>query len=278
MPGGHAGWCAVTCPDHPDWCLQDHIRPRLDGWAESPSTPGQYHARCPAHGGRKRSLSVRVGDRGRRVVWTCHARPPCSDAAVRAALVRLGVDDGCLPPVRDQRTDDALASAIIAALDATRAEPAARRLLAVIVTVCGPAPTTAALAGLAARFGIGRSTAYRVMDTSHAGTNVMDARWIAASQRGTARPRMGQPREGYTSGFGASITPGVDNSVGPEGHPRASVPITRCATCDGEMPAGRRADARYCTEACQQKAYRARRKAGAVPPAQFAASQWEASR
>ena len=256
----------MACLDSPDWCLQDHIRPRLDGWRESPSTPGQFHAICPVHGGREAKLYIRVGDRGRRIVWQC--KMGCSDAAVRAALMRLRVPDGCLPRVPGQRAEDELAAAIIAICAAV--PPGRARELAILAAVHGPPRSRAALAALGERFGIARSTTYGVMDMSDGRTNVMVARWITPSDHRTASPATGQERDGSTCGFGASITPGVDNSVGPEGHPHAPVSITplvsitRCQVCGGAID--RRAGAAYYSPSCQQKAYRARRKAQDEPP------------
>lgn len=268
MLAGHGRRCAVTCPDAPDWCLQDHIRPRLDGWRETPGTPGQFHAICPVHGGRKTSLYIRAGDRGRRIVSQCKAG--CPAAAVRAALVRRGVPDGCLPRVPGQRTEDELAATIIAICAAV--PPGRARELAIIAAVHGPLRSRAALATLGERFGIDRSTAYRVMDMSHGATNVTAMRWITPSHGATACRTVRQERDASTCGFGAIHHAGVDNSVGPEGLPARSVAVTpasvpRCSLCGDEI-VGRRADADYCTRSCQQKAWRkAQAAAGAATPA-----------
>jgi hypothetical protein len=258
----------AVCPDDPGWCLNDHIRPRLDGWTESPTVPGQYYARCPAHGGRKRSLSIRVGDRGRRIVWRCHAEPRCPDAAVRAALIRRDVPDGCLPRVPGQRTEDELAATIIAICASV--PPGRPRELAILAAVYGVQHSRAALAVLGERFGIDRSTAYRVTDLSHDATDETDTRQILLSHDATACRTVRQTRDGFTCGFGESVTPGVDHSVGRDGHPRVSVfvtppvSVTQCEVCGrGPVP---RADARYCDSSCRQKAYRARRKARGESP------------
>jgi len=137
-------------------CLSDHIRPRLAGWAESASTPGQYRALCPAHDDRRASLSLGVGDRGA-VLWHCHAA--CSAADVRAAMVRAGVPDACLPRVAGQRTEDELASAISEILE-RGPSPAGWLYIAALVWHDGAIPRGAALAALAARIGIGRTAAY----------------------------------------------------------------------------------------------------------------------
>jgi hypothetical protein len=247
----------VTCPeDDPRFCLPDHVLPHLDGWTRSPTIPNQYYARCPAHGGHKRSLGIRVGDQGRRIVWNCRA--DCSQAEVRAAMVAAGVPDGCLPGVRGQRTEDALRSAIIAAFRTVR--PGRERELAILAAVFGEPRSKAALVRLAERFGIPRSTAYRVTDMSNGRTNVTAMRRLTPSSHRTPRPATGQERDASTCAFDAIHHTGVHNQVGPEGRPRAPLsitpaPVPRCRLCDGEIT-GRRADAGYCSRSCQQKAWR----------------------
>ncbi len=181
-------------------------------------------------------------------------------------MVRRGVPDGCLPRVRGQRTEDELVSMIFGILDGM---PAGRaRELAIVVAVCGPPASKAGLAALARRFGIARSTAYDVMDMSGGRTNVMDMQWIAPSGHRTPGPVIGQTRNGSTSGLGASITPGVENSVDPEAPPSRGLSISRCEWCGDEIT-GRRAKAKYCGVSHQQKAHRARekaRRAGRVTP------------
>jgi hypothetical protein len=268
----------VTCPAPAGRCLREHIGPRLADWAESPSKPGQFRARCPAHSDHKPSLALRAGDHAR-IILQCKAG--CSLAAVRAALVLRGVPDGCLPPVQDQRTEDALAGAIIAALDATHEEPPVCRLLAVLAVMFGPQPSRAAAAELAERFGIGRSTFYRVTAMSQSGKNATDALRLADSHSGNAVPILGQNDPPSTSGFGVAVVPGVENSVAPKGLPRplsvAPVAVTRCAWCESAIEPGRRADAAYCGPLCRQKARRARRRAargpGGTPDSRIAARE-----
>ena len=259
-----AGGCAVRCPDPPDWCLKDHIRPRLDGWTGGPR---QFNARCPVHGGRKASLSIRVGDQAR-IIWHCQRQPPCPPAAVRAALVLRGVPDGCLPRVTGQRSEDELAAAIIAIYTTMPRGRASD--LAVLAAVYGPPDSTAALAALGEQFGIARSTTYSVMDMSDGRTNVTDMRRIMLSGDRTPSPITGQPRDGFTSGFDGIRHTGVGNSVGPEDPPRVSATITRCKECERAIT-GRRADAEYCSRSCQQKAWR--RAQGSLPRSSLRARQ-----
>jgi hypothetical protein len=76
--------------DPADYCLGMHILPYLGGGSQSPSRPGQYNARCPAHDDRKASLSIATCDR-RRIIWHCHRDPVgCTDASVRSAIAVNG--------------------------------------------------------------------------------------------------------------------------------------------------------------------------------------------
>jgi hypothetical protein len=253
----------VTCND-PRWCLGDHIRPRLDGWARSGPRPDQYRARCPAHPDRKPSLTIGIGDRGR-IVWDCKAG--CPPAAVRSALVRAGVPDGCLPPVRGQRTEDALVAALVTLL--TTMPPGRARDLAIGAEVYGHPRSRAGWVALARRLGISRATANRVTDLSHGEPNATAALRIEAAHGEPPRLMVSQNVTPLTSGFSGAVTQGIENSVSPKGslRPRSvtSVAVARCEECERELEPGRRVDARFCAASCRQKAHR-RREAGPVPP------------
>jgi hypothetical protein len=253
----------VTCSD-PQWCLGDHIRPRLDGWVKSGSKPGQYSARCPAHDDQRASLSVGIGERG--ILWHCHRG--CSDADVRAALVRRGVPDGCLRRVAGQRAEDELVSALTAILESERSGPARDLRMAAVVWNRGKIPRGAELEALAARARLSRSTAYRATLTGPTSGTKRDGNATETkSQSETKSPNLRLSVTGLTSGFGRSVVPGVDNSV--DGRPPARSPLaplsvapgsvaSRCQWCERELEPGRTARARFCCASCRQKAARRR--------------------
>jgi hypothetical protein len=283
MLGVHAGRCAVTCPEPAEFCLGDHVRPHLDRCSPSGGKPGQYRARCPAHDDRKASMSIVVGDRAR-IVWHCHAG--CPETDVRAALVRAGVPDGCLRPLRAQRTEDALVAALTTLLETERPGPRRDLLVAAVLWNGCRLPRGRDLVALGARAGLSRRAVYRVTASATSGTNATDTLRIASATSGTASANLALNVAASDLGkrpeFGASVVPGVDNSVAPEGLPArplavAPASVARCGWCDTELER-RRPDTRYCSTSCRQKAHRARRKATAVPPGQFAASERETAR
>lgn len=73
----------------PATCCDLDIRDRLGGHGK-----GKYKWHCPAHDDTRPSLSINPGTQGMRIVWHCKAG--CSAEAVRAALLKLGIDESCL--------------------------------------------------------------------------------------------------------------------------------------------------------------------------------------
>lgn len=74
----------------PEACVEIDIRAHLGrGYPVDPA-----NRLCPAHDDRSPSLSVNPGTKGMRVVWNCLAG--CDPGDIRAALLSLGVDAGCL--------------------------------------------------------------------------------------------------------------------------------------------------------------------------------------
>ena len=55
------------------------------GFAPRPTGSDSWESRCPAHGGRRRNLSVKKGDDGRALVF-CHHAPGCSPDSIMGAL------------------------------------------------------------------------------------------------------------------------------------------------------------------------------------------------
>src|ERR1022692_144691 len=80
----------MACGLHPADCIADHICPVTDGRATT--KPSNWRARCPGCG--RTTLSISAG-KSARIVWTCHAG--CTQPDVRAALIKAGVAECCLP-------------------------------------------------------------------------------------------------------------------------------------------------------------------------------------
>ncbi|WP_241833387.1 TetR/AcrR family transcriptional regulator [Streptomyces caatingaensis] len=98
---------------------------------------------------------------------------------------------------------------------------------------------------------------------------------LAMEQRGPARGTPGRMTALVCDGLrpGRNVTklpapapPGRDETRARQGAEARESNETRCAVCDGALPAASRTGrpARYCGAACRQKAYRARRTAGVV--------------
>ena len=257
----------TTCAEPAEFCLGDHIRPRLDGWHANGSKPGHAKARCPACG--RQSLALRPGDKGARIVWYCHVG--CDWHDVRTAMIRRGVPDGCLPTRRAQRTEDELMSRLAAIFDSQDYDPAVYLLLiGAEVFNDGRMPHGHDLEALADRIGMSCSSAYRARsrvvascqsDRSRSGC--VAAR--AGCQSDSSGCQSDSSRSVLTSGFVVDATPVIENSVDgltPITAPLRVVASSReCAMCGCALDADRRADALYCTPRCAQRARRARRAA-----------------
>jgi hypothetical protein len=74
-------------------CYQVHVASEL---GSATGKRGSYTYRCPvaAHPDYRKSVSVNPGTSGMWMVWHCFAG--CSDADVRDALSKLGIDEACL--------------------------------------------------------------------------------------------------------------------------------------------------------------------------------------
>ena len=55
------------------------------GYDPRSTGPDSWEPRCPAHGGRRRNLSVKKGDDGRALIH-CHHEPACEPANIMAAM------------------------------------------------------------------------------------------------------------------------------------------------------------------------------------------------
>ncbi len=81
--------------------LHHHIKEHLRDPRQATDPQGKpldsYRAFAPCHDDRSRSLSISVGEK-QRIIYQCFAG--CHALAVRAALIRDGVDEGCLPVPR----------------------------------------------------------------------------------------------------------------------------------------------------------------------------------
>jgi hypothetical protein len=249
----------MTCPD-PQQCLSDHIRPRLSGWADSATSHGQYHARCPAHDDHKASLSVTVGERGF-IICHCHRKPPCTPADIRSALIRAGVPHSCLAPVRGQHPEDRLVSAILAILE-DGPGPAGWLRIAAAVLNGGQIPHGADLLRTAARIRLSRRTAYRaaasvtasVTASANSDTppgNLGSTEWSTPDTTATTNPQV-RPSA-------PSVKSGTSRDTLAQAASRR-VAVTRCELCGCELDMSRRADARFCGSLCRQKASRSRRR------------------
>ena len=147
----------MTCDLPPRQCLDWHILGRLRDAAESPGTPGQYRARCPAHDDQHASLAVAIGEH-QRVIWHCFAG--CDPLRVRAELARRDISYACLPL---SRTDDQrLADAMDATLTRPDLDHAAARLLAHAQHEgLGRLPRAPLLERIAAQVQVSRAQAFR---------------------------------------------------------------------------------------------------------------------
>ncbi len=243
-------------------CIGDHIRPWLDGWHDNGSKPGNGKARCPSCG--RRSLTVEPGSRGARIYFRCWGTGGCDWLEVRAAMVRGGVPDGCLPVRRTQRTEDELAATLTAILEGD-GDPAERLVvIAVVLWNGGMLPRGAALEALARRARLSPATAYRVTASSH-GESKRDG-CVRASNSHPESPTltMRAEREGLTREFAVNLTQGVNNSVDgltPSPAPRrVRASIRECVVCGRDLGPDARYGRSYCSRSCQAKAYRARVK------------------
>lgn len=144
------------CDLKPEGCIVAHVVPRLDGRR---SADGQWAARCPVHADDHRSLSISIGTRGQRIVWKCWAK--CSPEAVRDAMLRKGINSGCIPMRRRKPSEpppdpDAFAE-IEEIIMTDAANPQRMRLrIGMVLWQCGRNEA-------AAKLGISRATAYRVV-------------------------------------------------------------------------------------------------------------------
>jgi hypothetical protein len=83
----------VACRRTPIECLRGDTIPKLSRVRQDRKSGWQYYANCPAHDDREPSLSIKPGQYVR-LVWHCEAG--CDSANVRAGLLGLGIDAGCL--------------------------------------------------------------------------------------------------------------------------------------------------------------------------------------
>lgn len=72
-------------------CYQYHVAVAALG---SSTGRGSYRCPVPGHADHRKSFSLNPGDKGKWMVWHCHAA--CTDADVRDTLLSLGIDEKCL--------------------------------------------------------------------------------------------------------------------------------------------------------------------------------------
>lgn len=260
----------MRCDEPPEYCLGDHIARRIE--AER-SAGGKYRARCPAHDDQEPSLSINVakGESRRRIVWHCFAG--CTDAEVRAAMVRLGVDDECLDTVPEQRTEDELVSSLVAIFETEK--PGRRRdlLMAAVILNRGKIPQGPELISLGERAGLSRDQVYRAVNAPEGlawGQTQLHIPTAAVTQaqNSSANPQVSGPRNAgdevaksrlksrkRDAPFGPSVTPSVTEVA------KLQFSVTRCdwVGCQRELPTGRRyrRKVNYCSANCRQRAYQA---------------------
>lgn len=127
----------MACDFPPLQCLEWHIKPHLE--EPKPNGTGSYRARCPAHDDDEPSLGVSVANSDKkRIVWNCFT---CKNRVkVRRALIRAGIDPGCLPLTTTEKEDlldelyriatadtpdhGAVRFSIVSALEGLREQPA----------------------------------------------------------------------------------------------------------------------------------------------------------
>lgn len=275
----------MTCYLQARQCLWEHVLHRLECGSEVRSRPGQYAARCPvrSHGDTTPSLHLTVGNRGF-IIWDCKAG--CSKEEVRAAMVRQGILDRCLPGVPRQRTEDEVVSALTVILE-TEPPGAARDLhIGAVLWNRGKLPAGSPLVEMGERLGYrSRSHIY--------GVTAAD-RGVTAAGTVTANPRAGegdgntvlnpsdtatpnQPEKPQAVRRVAPVTdsPPQRTPVRHSGQANRNVVVSfvrpsgqavtpefrQCEVCQAEIPPGERANKRFHSAACKQKAYRQRRKA-----------------
>ena len=79
------------------------------GFAPRPTGSDSWESRCPAHGGRRRNLSVRTGDDGKALIH-CHREPACEPPKIMAAIGMTMADlfpsgPACTPPSGDDKAN-----------------------------------------------------------------------------------------------------------------------------------------------------------------------------
>ena len=79
------------------------------GFAPRPTGSDSWESRCPAHGGRRRNLSVKTGDDGKALIH-CHHEPACEPPKIMAAIGMTMADlfpsgPACTPPSGDDKAN-----------------------------------------------------------------------------------------------------------------------------------------------------------------------------
>jgi hypothetical protein len=166
----------MPCGLKPEDCITHHWLPYLPG---SRGSGVQFSAFCPAcqlNGGRHRRLSLTAGRT--RVLYRCHHGPPCSQAAVREALIRVGIT--CQPRAQHRKpASDQFRDAILALLDEPMSAPAFRFRVAMTAWECDPRMA-------ADRLEIPRRTYYRLRyPSAKSGTEPQVGTDSASAKNGT---------------------------------------------------------------------------------------------
>ena len=141
-------------------CLSDHIRPHLtQAQAVEPDSADfthGYDAICPAHDDGRRSLRVAVGYS--RVYLKCFAE--CDELAIRAALIKDGVPQHCLP-ITQQRTGDLLDQLADVTQDPDMEHGHKVLLIAAMMRGMTTLPRGVELEVMAGEVGVSRASAFR---------------------------------------------------------------------------------------------------------------------
>lgn len=151
---GSCGWLDVPAPQ----CLVEHIYPHIASLKPLPKSKEHgYDTHCPCHDDKQRSLSIGIGNTSKLVQLNCFAN--CEPAAVREALIQLGINPKCLR--RGRKTQADLIDRINAIAQSDRGH-AAKLLIIMAITTTGKAdlPGGAELEALARMCGVSRREAY----------------------------------------------------------------------------------------------------------------------
>jgi hypothetical protein len=114
-------------------CLAWHIKPKLAPGRIADRHGLAVRGRCPVCDGHD-ALKISAGEH-QRLTWHCFTAGCGDQAGIRAALIRAGIDQGCLPRSRRAPQDDSEAAA--AAMQQGTRHSRARTLIRAYLIVLG---------------------------------------------------------------------------------------------------------------------------------------------